>query len=57
MDYAIWRACERLGILPPGVESRWEDMSAWEQAYALGYHHIRDYEEAKEFAAQMGAKL
>jgi hypothetical protein len=45
MDYAEWRACERFGILPPGVQPRWEDNHDWIQALLIAYSQIRSQEE------------
>ena len=47
-DYAIWRACERFGILPPGVREKWEDTNVWSQAMLVAFNQIRNIEEVKE---------
>jgi len=47
-EFAIWHACERFHIIPPGCKARWDDMNAWEQASLLGYDQIRSHDEAKE---------
>ncbi len=44
--YAVWRACERFGILPPGVRSSWDDNLLDYQALLLGYDEVRTYEES-----------
>ena len=45
--YAIWRSCERLGVLPPEVKDCWEDNSAISQAFMLAYSQVRECEEAQ----------
>ncbi len=47
--YAIWRACERFGILPEYVQSRWENNTMIEQADILSYSYIRQIEEAEQW--------
>jgi hypothetical protein len=44
--YVIWRACERFGMLPPGVEPSWDDNTAATQARLITYSQTRDHEEA-----------
>lgn len=44
-EFAIFRACERFGILPPLVELKWEDCSSWIQAMLIAYDQIRCIEE------------
>lgn len=43
--YAVYRACERFGIRPPGVSSSWDEMSPLMQATLIAYSQIREYEE------------
>lgn len=45
MDYAIWRSCERFGILPPGVESKWDNNDWWSQSCIIAYDQVRQHEE------------
>lgn len=56
MEYAIWRACERFGIRPPGTTVSWEDCNVMVQAALLSYDQIRQIEEAKWQAALAGAR-
>ena len=57
MHYSIWQACERLGILPPGVKKRWEDNDAWTQAQILAYDQVTQHDEAEMMGASpFGAK-
>ena len=53
--YAIWRACERLRILPPNVKQDWNGNDILTQAYILAYERIRDYEDSENLNAM--AKL
>lgn len=53
-DYAIWRACERYGILPPGCRQEFDDCPPWLQAMLIAYDQIRQTEEVKEAAAYRG---
>lgn len=43
----IWRACERMHIIPPDCKERWDDMTETHQAMILAYCQIREHEEAK----------
>jgi len=45
--YAIWRACERFGILPPGVKDTWIKNDVWGQARLIAYDQIRQVEDAE----------
>lgn len=41
-EYLIWRACERVGIRPPGVmDVNWNDQGPEIQAKILAYESIR----------------
>ena len=53
--YSIWRACERLGIRPPGIKAEWLDMEAPKHAEILASDEIRCEEEMKILSAQVGA--
>ena len=55
--YHIWRACERLGILPPQVEARWEDMDWFIQTHILEYESIRQLEEAEMASSLLSTGL
>jgi len=46
-DFVIWRACERLGVRPPGVRENWESMGVWSQAKVLAYDQVRGHDEAQ----------
>ncbi len=48
--YAIWRACERFGIRPPGVRSNWEDCNVQVQSELLAFDQIRTLDDAETFA-------
>ncbi len=45
MDYAIWRACERVDIKPPNVKDSWNDCNVQVQATLIAYNQIRELEE------------
>lgn len=47
MDYAIWKACERFKIKPPGVKDEWEKCDIWAQASLIGYDQVRGKEETE----------
>lgn len=59
MEYAIWRACERFGIRPPGVREHYDDMSVSAKAMLISYDQIRQIEDNKRDAtlAQMGVRF
>jgi len=42
--YAKWRACERFGILPPGVKDSWKRCNRDAQAELIAYNQIREIE-------------
>jgi hypothetical protein len=42
--YREWLACQKLGILPPGVRENWQDNDVWTQACLLAYIQIRKRE-------------
>lgn len=44
-DYAIWRACERFKVRPPGIKESWEAMLPWHQLKLIAYDQIRQTEE------------
>ena len=43
--YSIWRACERFGLIPDDIHTRWSDNSVEAQANLLAYDEIRGHEE------------
>lgn len=43
-NYAMWRACERFGILPPGIPGGWDDLDVIIQSRLISYSQIRDIE-------------
>lgn len=55
--YAVWRACARLGIRPPGVPSSWDECGVVIQAHILAYDQIASHDELEQEAALAGAKL
>jgi len=50
MQYAMYRACERFGIIPPNTQARWDDMHSWQHALLIGYDQIRQMEEVEMMA-------
>lgn len=46
-DYAIWRACERFYIKPPGVKDSWDQNDVLAQANLIAYNQIREIEDVK----------
>lgn len=56
MHYAIWRACERFRILPPGLSETWEALDVWSQAQLLAFDQVREMEDMKFQVALAGAK-
>jgi len=49
--YAIWRACERFNIRPPGVAACWDDCSIDTRSNLIGCSQIRDLEDIKNMEA------
>ena len=45
MDYAIWTACCRVGVRPPGCEAEWEDCNPETQAAIIEFDRIRSHDE------------
>ena len=56
-EYTVWGACERLGILPPGVQPAWDDCGTEAQALIIAYHQTRSYDESERDAAMAGARM
>lgn len=52
-EYSIWRACERLGILPPSIKHSWDDNHPWLQCMIIGYNQVRELEEHKILEATL----
>jgi hypothetical protein len=55
--YAIYKACARFGIRPPGVKDSWEDIPPPIQARLLQADQGMEYDELKQWGAFFGAKL
>ena len=55
--YSEFRACERFGLLPPGINHCWDDNLPWMQALLLAYSEIRNIEEMQFATALAGAKV
>lgn len=55
--FAIWRACERFRMLPPGVKERFDDCTAVAQAELIAFDQIRTIEDTRFQAALAGAKI
>lgn len=61
MQYAIFRACERFQIIPPGFPEvfgklNWDRLSAMQQARLLGYDQLANYDQEKWEAKLAGNK-
>jgi hypothetical protein len=48
MDFAIWRACERVGIRPPGIKDSWDQNQLMQKAQIIAYNQLREYGEDKK---------
>jgi hypothetical protein len=44
MKYTTFRACERFGITPPGIASRWDDCNNWARIELIAYQMVREIE-------------
>ncbi len=53
----MWRACERVGVLPPDVRPAWDDCNVEAQAEVIAYNQIREHEEHELLVAQMKARV
>ena len=56
-EYARWRACRRLGILPPGVQPKWEDNGVQMQAMILAYDQTCLHDESERDAQMARAGM
>lgn len=58
MEFAVWEACERFGIRPPGIKLSWDEMSedVISQSLLIAYNQIRDQENKKWQMELAGAK-
>ena len=54
--FAIWRACQRFRILPPGVEPRWEDCNTMTQAHLLAFDQLQSHDESEFQMKLVGAR-
>lgn len=45
--YAVFRACERFGILPPTIKPDWDEMTSDQQALLIAYNQVREHEEVE----------
>jgi hypothetical protein len=46
--YSVWRACERIGLNPPGITvNNWEDLDVVSQSNLLAYDQVRGYEDVE----------
>lgn len=50
----VWRACERIGVRPPGVADNFDDCPLDVQAKIIGYNRVREYEEVEVINATRG---
>ena len=55
-EYAVWCACERLGILPPGVRPTWDECSGRDASLDVAFDQTRTYDESEREARLMGAR-
>ena len=56
--YAIWKACVRVGIIPPGVPgSPWDDLGVETQALVLGFDQTASHDEDELAGSLAGAKM
>ena len=55
-EYAVWRACERLGIRPPGVKASWDECGLETQALIVAFDQTRSYDESEWEAQLAGAR-
>jgi len=52
MEYAVWKACARFGVRPPGVVENWVDCSAIVQGQLIAYDQIASHDE-QELAGKL----
>jgi hypothetical protein len=55
--YAIWKACLRVGIRPPGVPQHWDDCGVVAQALILAFDQTCSHEEDERAAQMVGARM
>ena len=55
--FAIWRACERFGILPPDVKSSWDECDVIAQAHLLAYEQLQSHDETEIQLKLAGARM
>lgn len=56
-QYIIWKACQRLGVRPPGVKESWDECGLEAQALMIAFEQISSYDELEQEAALAGAKI
>jgi hypothetical protein len=55
--YAVWRACERISVLPPDTKPAWDACNIITKAEIIAYDQIRQHEEHELLIAQLKARL
>lgn len=55
--YAIWRACNRLRVRPPGLPETWDECSGLQQAMILAFDQVAEHDQLERDAALAGATL
>jgi hypothetical protein len=56
-EYAIWKACARLAVRPPGVPACWDDCGVWTQALILAFDQTASHDEEERAAQLAGARM
>ena len=54
--YSQWLACERLGLLPPGVVQEWDKNTPATHADILAYNSVREKEDFIERDRSKGVR-
>lgn len=53
VQYAMWKACERLRLRPKDVKEEWEDNTPYVQSLLIAYSQIRDVEDAEKCVSRL----
>jgi hypothetical protein len=55
--FAIWKACIRVGLRPPGLPDNWDECSSLQQALILGFDQVCEHDDFREKATFAGVEL
>lgn len=55
--HAVWQACVRVSVRPPGLPASWDEATAPQQAMILGFNQIEADDEYRAQAKVNGMEI